>query len=86
MRHQETSSRFVSLRNSVSAALRGSLVVGALLCANSFAWSSQAARPNPPLPAPEINPALIVGAVVLVVGGLLILTSRKRRSARNSQS
>ena len=31
--------------------------------------------------APEINPALIGGAVVLVVGGLLILTDRRRKRA-----
>jgi LPXTG-motif cell wall-anchored protein len=33
-----------------------------------------------PLGAPEINPALIWGAVVLLVGGVLILTSRRRRA------
>lgn len=33
-----------------------------------------------PVNAPEINPALATGAAVLLLGGVLILTSRRRRS------
>lgn len=36
--------------------------------------------------APEINPALIGGAAVLVAGGLLILTDRLRKRARQNPS
>jgi lipopolysaccharide export LptBFGC system permease protein LptF len=93
MTHQESSPSSLILRSPRSAALRSSLVVGAMLCATSFAWAfqggSKTATPSgapPPLPAPEINPALIWGAVVLVVGGLLILTGRKRRAANASKS
>jgi hypothetical protein len=92
MIHQESPSSTFIHRSPRSAALRSSLVVGAMLCATSFAWAFQGgktATPSgapPPLPAPEINPALIWGAVVLVVGGLLILTGRKRRAANASKS
>jgi hypothetical protein len=93
MTNSEPSSSTLIHRISRSAGLRSSLVVGAMLCATS-AWAFQgaggktgsAAGAPPPLPAPEINPALIWGAVVLVVGGLLILTGRKRRAANASKS
>ena len=38
--------------------------------------------PSPPLNAPEIAPELLAGALVLAVGGLLILTDRMRRRVR----
>lgn len=39
-----------------------------------------------PTGAPEINPALLIGALVLVVGAVLILTGRRRPTARCSKS
>lgn len=67
----------------------------ALLCraANCFAAMgflvaiATAASPDkkhcaPPLNAPEIAPELLAGALVLVVGGLFILTDRMRRQVR----
>lgn len=32
--------------------------------------------------APEINPKLVIGMVVLLVGGVLVLTARMRRPAK----
>lgn len=32
--------------------------------------------------APEINPKLVIGMVVLLVGGVLVLTARRRRRAK----
>jgi hypothetical protein len=34
--------------------------------------------------APEINPKLLIGMAVLLVGGVLVLTARRRRRARLS--
>lgn len=77
--------------------IRRLALAGVVLFASSHAWAFQASargalhRPHPhpqpsgPTHAPEINPALIVGVLVLVVGGLLILTSR-RRAASGSKS
>lgn len=39
-------------------------------------------RPSVILNAPEINPALIGGALTLLIGGLLILTDSLRRKSR----
>ncbi|MBL8861151.1 MAG: hypothetical protein JNK02_03985 [Planctomycetes bacterium] len=36
--------------------------------------------------APEINPNLMIGLAVLLVGGVLILTSRMRRRANRVKS
>ncbi len=81
---------------SILAALKRSLAAGVVLFAASSAWAFQssaggAPKGGAPLTggtrnAPEINPALIVGAVVLVVGCILIVTSRRRRTASPSQS
>lgn len=80
---------------SILAALKRSLAAGVVLFAASSAWAFQSSAGTPkggaPLTsgtrnAPEINPALIVGAVVLVVGCILIVTSRRRRTASQSQS
>ncbi len=82
-------------RLSTLAALKRSLAAGVVLFAASSAWALQSSAGAPkggaPLTsgtrnAPEINPALIVGAVVLVVGCILIVTSRRRRTASQSQS
>jgi len=55
-----------------------------VFCATSSAWAFQkpTSTGGTPRQAPEINPAFIVGAVVLVVGCILILTSRRRRIAK----
>lgn len=37
-----------------------------------------------PLDAPEINPNLLTGVVVLLVGGVLVLTARMRRQGRTN--
>src|SRR5690242_21331943 len=89
MTHPESSSSLLH-RTWRAAAFRTSSIVSSVVCAPAFAWALQnpsdartVTGGNPkPLPAPEINPALIVGAVVLVVGGLLILTGRRRRAAK----
>jgi hypothetical protein len=61
------------------------LAAGVVLSATSSAWAFQA-KPvgtgGGTRQAPEINPAFIVGAVVLIVGSILILTSRRRRIAK----
>jgi hypothetical protein len=79
------------------ATLRRSLAGGAVLLATSSAWALQAVHggvaggptrgggTGAPLNAPEINPALMTGAIILLAGGVLILTSR-RRVARSSKS
>jgi len=36
--------------------------------------------------APEVNPALLVGAFVLLVGAVLILSSRRQRAAGSSRA
>jgi hypothetical protein len=61
------------------------LAAGVVLSATSSAWAFQSkpiATGGSPRQAPEINPAFIVGAVVLIVGSILILTSRRRRIAK----
>jgi hypothetical protein len=73
--------------------IRRPLLAGLVLLATSQVWAFQSASSGgavrtagtrgsggaPTVNAPEINPALVVGAVVLLVGGILILTSRRRR-------
>lgn len=39
---------------------------------------------KPPVDAPEIDPSLSAGILVLLVGGVLVLTSRGRRRDRAS--
>lgn len=82
--------------SSFLGATRRALAAGVVLFAASSAWAFQAAGTatsgggqltgGGTRNAPEINPALIVGAVVLVVGGILIMTSRRRRTASASKS
>lgn len=96
MAHQESSVHSRTQRLSVLGAIRRSLVPALVVFAASQAWAFQttsgggASRTggatssggNAPINAPEINPALVAGAVVLLVGGLLILTSRRRKAAK----
>jgi hypothetical protein len=100
MNHQASSLTARPLRAMAVSALQRSTAAGVVLCFASYAWafqsspggaaarvgSSQASGGSAPLTAPEINPALLVGAVVLVVGGLLILSSRRRRAASAPKS
>ena len=67
-----------------SAFVRTILAAGVVLSATASAWAQQkpTSTGGSPRQAPEINPAFIVGAVVLVVGCILILTSRRRRIAK----
>lgn len=53
--------------------------------AGFFSWFSWLFRPRPanpttPVRTPEIDPGMLRGALVLLGGGLLALTDRKRRS------
>jgi hypothetical protein len=76
-------------------------VAALVVCTTSNAWALQGSAGNtatrtggasgaggssPMTSAPEINPALIIGAVVLVVGAILIISSRRRRAAAGSNS
>ncbi len=55
----------------------------AISSATSLSQSlSRMPPPSPPVNAPEIAPELLAGALVLVVGGLFILTDRMRRQVR----
>jgi LPXTG-motif cell wall-anchored protein len=72
-----------------------------VVCTTSSAWALQGTVGNtatrtggasgaggnaPMTNAPEINPALIIGAVVLLVGAILIVSSRRRRAASDTNS
>jgi hypothetical protein len=96
MNHQESSILTRMHRSSVLSAIQRSLAAGAVLFAASNAWAFQSGAGTGtggaggagsiPTSAPEINPALIWGAVVLLVGGVLIFTSRRHRAANASKS
>ena len=100
MNHQESSRSTGQGPTLARRALNASLVAGFAIASAVQSWASQGspggsqsrsggASPSggsQPLAAPEINPALIWGAVVLVVGGLLILSGRRRRAARTSKT
>jgi hypothetical protein len=77
-------------RVAVRGVIQRSLTAVSLLAASSQALAFEGSRTqtagHAPLAAPEINPALIVGAVVLVVGCILIFTSRRRRAAGTTKS
>ena len=96
----QESSRYLGLSQAFARrAINASLVAGFVVVSAVQSWAVQGsagtqtraggAAPSgggQPLAAPEINPALIWGAVVLVVGGLLILSGRRRRAARSSKT
>lgn len=73
-----------SISRTFRTATQRFLTAGVVLSATSSAWALQKAVPTGggTRQAPEINPAFIVGAVVLIVGSILILTSRRRRIAK----
>ena len=92
MIHQESTSIRRIQNSPVLGAIRRPLTAAVVLFASTQAWALQSGVGNSatragsasssggsaPLVAPEINPAFIVGAAVLLIGGLLILTSRRR--------
>lgn len=96
---QESSILTHAQRSLLFTTLRRSLALGAILFATSSTWALQAVHggvgggaggsrgggSGAPINAPEINPALMTGALVLLAGGVLILTSR-RRVARSSKT
>jgi hypothetical protein len=85
------STRRTRLSRLVSAsAPRRWLVAGLVLVSSTHAWAFQSASINSasgtrqaagggaaPGGAPELNPALIWGAAILLIGGVLILSSRR---------
>jgi len=75
----------------VQDAIQHSLAVVALLAVSTQAFALEGRRAmvegrSRPMAAPEINPALIVGAVVLIVGCILIYASRRRRAVSAPKS
>lgn len=102
MTHQESSTLPRTQRPSALGAIRHALVVGLVLFAASNAWAFQGPPgghnhhhgggggngdcDDAPTNAPEINPTFMLGAAVLLVGGVLILTGRRRRAASCSSS
>ncbi len=74
-----------SRRSSFLRTIQRSLTAGVVVFAASNAWAIQqtgGTGGTGTKSAPEINPALLVGAVVLLVGGILIVMSRRRRAAK----
>lgn len=91
--------RLRSTLPSTAGALRCLTVGGLTALWNSPVWAqgvtgaganqtsgARGSGASAPLGAPEINPALIWGAVILLVGGVLILTSRRRRATSTPNS
>ena len=61
------------------------VALGALPASAQAPAQSVAGAPRtPPVDAPEIDPSLTTGILVLLVGGVLVLTSRGRRRGRAS--
>jgi len=78
-------------------AIRQSLLASFVILGATHAWAFQVTNASgasrtggssgsggaPTTNAPEINPALLWGAGILLIGGILILTSRRRRAAKS---
>ena len=66
---------------SLGIALIGALSAQAQSTSTSVSTTGTSSTGSSTLEAPEIDPTLATGMVVLLIGGVLLLTSRQRRVA-----